>query len=329
MDGKAHATGRRCMAESKTAVVAALLGNVCLAVLKGVSAAFTGSAAMLAETFHSIADTGNQALLFLGMHLGTRPPDRRHPFGHGKNVYFWAFVVSVMLFSLGGAFSIWEGVRKYLHAGEHPAEGLMWAYGVLAGGFVFEAMSLGVALHTLRQVKSERTVWRYWRDNRDPTLPTVVLEDTAALLSLAVAAAGLTLAHVTGNVLWDAAASATIGVTLVIVAVFLAIENYSLLIGEAAPDDVENRIRTIVSADTTVTSVVALHTMHVGPHDLLIVVTVDFRDELSAATIEAAVARLHERIAQGLHGVTNTRLVVIEPASWRPVGAARTPRTAA
>jgi cation diffusion facilitator family transporter len=317
------------MAESKPAVLAALVGNVGLAILKGVAAAFTGSAAMLAETFHSIADTGNQALLFLGMYLGTRPPDRRHPFGHGKNVYFWAFVVSVMLFSLGGAFSIWEAVRKYLHPGESHGEGLAWAYGVLAGGFVFEAISLGVALHTLGKIKGDRSIWRYWRDNRDPTLPTVVLEDTAALLSLAVAAGGLTLAHVTGNVLWDAAASATIGVTLVVVAVFLAIENYSLLIGEAAAEDVENRIRAIVSADGAVTSVVALHTMHVGPHDLLIVVTVDFRDELSAAAIEAAVPRLHERIAQALHGVTNTRMVVVEPAPRRSPGAARTPRPAA
>src|SRR5262245_61226750 len=124
------------MAESKTAVMAALLGNAALAALKGVAAAATGSAAMLAETFHSIADTGNQALLFLGMRLAARAPDRRHPFGYGRAVYFWAFVVSLMLFTLGGAFSIWEGVRKYLDGGVHSGSA-WWAYGVLAGSFVF------------------------------------------------------------------------------------------------------------------------------------------------------------------------------------------------
>src|SRR6266508_2538955 len=127
------------MAESKTAVTAALLGNAALAVLKGAAAVSTGSAAMLAETFHSVADSGNQVLLFLGMWLSERPPDSRHPFGHGKDIYFWAFVVSVILFSLGGAFSIWEGVRKFLHAGEH-AGSLWWAYAILAGGFVFESI---------------------------------------------------------------------------------------------------------------------------------------------------------------------------------------------
>src|SRR6266481_1386292 len=164
------------MAESKTAVTAALLGNAALAVMKGVAAASTGSAAMLAETFHSIADTGNQVLLFVGMRLSERPPDRAHGFGHGKDVYFWAFVVSLLLFSLGGAFSIWEGLHKLLGGGEHDGT-VWWSYAVLAAGFVFESISLCVALRALRKAMGKKSLRGYWRDNRDPTLPTVRSEE--------------------------------------------------------------------------------------------------------------------------------------------------------
>jgi cation diffusion facilitator family transporter len=301
------------MAESKAAVTAALLGNTALAVLKGVAAAATGSAAMLAETLHSIADAGNQALLFLGMRLGARPPDRRHPFGHGRNVYFWAFVVSVILFSLGGAFSIWEGIRKFLHGGEHEGS-LTWAYGVLAGGFVFEAISLGVAVHALAEAKGRRTLRQYWRDNRDPTLPTVVLEDLAALTSLVIAAAGIWLTQQTGSPLWDAAASGTIGLMLVGVAVFLAIENYSLLIGEAAPARVEAGIRRLAEGDRDVRRVVDLRTMHIGPHDILVVLGLEFQPALTTPHVQEAIVRLQGAIKGAVGESTHPRLIVIEPA---------------
>ena len=298
--------------ESKTAVAAALLGNGALAVLKGIAAATTGSASMLAEMFHSIADTGNQALLFLGMRLGRRPPDERHPFGHGKDVYFWAFMVSVMLFTLGGAFSIWEGVRHYLHPSERQSLG--WAYGVLGGGFVFEAVSLGVAIRSLWHAKAPRSIREYWRDARDPTLITVVCEDAAAMTSLVIAAAGITLAAATGSVVWDAGASALIGVTLLAVAVFLAFENYSLLLGETAPEHIRRRIDRIVDEQRAVRRVRDLRTMHLGPHSLLIVVSVEFARDLDTAGIEAAVTRLHERIGAALRETTSPRLIVIEPA---------------
>ena len=244
-------------------------------------------------------------------------------------MYFWAFVVSVMLFSLGGAFSIWEAVRKYLHPGEAEPQGLRWAYGFLAGGFVFESISLGVAVHALMKAKGPRALRGYWRDNRDPTLPTVVLEDSAALLSLLIAATGITLAHATGNLLWDAAASARIGVLLVAIAVYLAIENYSLLIGEAAPAEIEARIRRAVDADEAVVGVVALHTMHVGPEDILIVLSVAFRDELAAPQLEAAVGRLHQRITDAVDGFTSARLIVVEPAPPPESNAARRPASVA
>jgi cation diffusion facilitator family transporter len=303
-------------------VAAALLGNAALAVLKGVAAAITGSASMFAEMFHSIADTGNQALLFLGMRLARRPPDEQHPFGHGKDVYFWAFVVSVMLFTLGGAFSIWEGVRHYLHPSER--ESLAWAYGVLAGGFVFEAISLGVAIRSLWRAKGARTVREYWRDTRDPTLVTVVCEDSAALTSLLIAAGGITLAAWTGRVLWDAAASMLIGTILLGVAVFLALENYSLLLGETAPPHVERRIRRVVEEERDVRHVRSLRTMHLGPHALLVVAAVEFAAGLDTAGIETAVARLHARLGEALGDTTSARLIVIEPAyaDERALGAA-------
>jgi cation diffusion facilitator family transporter len=281
------------MAESKTAIMAALLGNGALAVLKGVAAASTGSAAMLAETLHSIADTGNQALLFLGMRLSERPPNRRHLFGYGKDVYFWAFVVSVMLFSLGGAFSIWEGVRKLLHAGEHDGP-VVWAYAVLGGG---------------------KTLRAYWRDNRDPTLPTVVLEDAAALVSLVIATAGIWLSQTTGSPVWDALASGLIGLMLVGVAIVLALENYSLLIGEAAPESVEATIRRLLSGDDDVVKVVDLRTMHIGPHDILVALGIQFRQDLTTLGIQDAITRLQHAIRKALGESTNAGLIIIEPAA--------------
>ena len=296
------------MEESRTAVLAALLGNGMLAVLKGASAMATGSAAMLAETFHSIADTGNQALLALGMRLSRRGPDRPHPFGHGKNVYFWAFVVSMTLFTLGGAFSIWEAVQKIRHGGEHVPS--IWAYAVLAAGFVFDGFALGVAVRGVRRLKGQRSFLTFWRETRDPTLLTVVLEDSAALVSLTIAAAGLALSQWTGRIVWDAAASGAIGVLLLGVAVALALENHSLLIGEAAPPQVEARIRRAVESDEMVAEVPTLKTMHVGPHALLVLVGVRLREDCGVAD---GIARVRRRIESALGDDIEQRFIAIEP----------------
>jgi cation diffusion facilitator family transporter len=304
--------------ESKTAVVAALVGNAALAVLKAVTAAMTGSAAMLAETFHSLADTGNQVLLFLGMRLSQRPPDRARPFGYGMNTYFWAFVVSAMLFTLGGAFSIWEAVHKFIRPAEHVASPA--AFFVLVGAFVFEAMSLGVALHSIHTERRGAPLVRFMRESRDPTLPTVVLEDSAALLSIVVAAAGLALAQLTGEPRWDAAASATIGLILIAVATFLAYENYSLLLGEPATAEQEDAIRERLAADAAVRDVVSLHTMHLGPTAVLVAARVWFRPELTAEQIADAVRRLEDAVRAALPG-TRRRMILIEPA--RPDSARR------
>jgi cation diffusion facilitator family transporter len=298
--------------ESKTAVIAALAGNVALTALKSVAAAVTGSAAMLAETFHSLADTGNQLLLFLGMRVGQRPPDRRHPFGYGRAVYFWGFVVSIMLFTLGGAFSIWEGVRKTLHPFAHEGSAT-WAYGVLAGGFVFEAISLGISLHSLRKAKGRLSLRQYWIENRDSTLPTVVLEDTAAILSLGLAASGIWLSRQTENPFWDAGASAAIGVLLIAVAALLAAENYSLLIGEPAPRRTEAAIRRLVVEDDAVDRLVELRTMHIGPHQIVVALGVHFKTDLSVTEVERAIRRMEDRITDLLGDRTRPTLITVEP----------------
>jgi cation diffusion facilitator family transporter len=300
------------MDESRAAVVAALLGNAALALLKGAAATFTGSAAMLAETFHSIADTGNQVLLLVGMRWARRPADGAHPFGHGKNVYFWSFVVAMLLFTIGGAFSLWEAVRHWLHpVSRTPTP---WAFAVLAGSFVFESISLGVGLHGLRRAAGRRSLREYWRENRDPTLITVLFEDSAALVSLVIAAAGIWLTEVTGDGAWDAAASGSIGVLLLAVAIVLAAESHSLLVGERAPAWVERAIRTVVAADPEVAGLAELHTMSLGPRAVLVVMDVTFAGDLPGPEVAAAVERLQQRVIDRLDGLTNRRLVVVEPA---------------
>jgi cation diffusion facilitator family transporter len=311
--------------DSRGAVVAALLGNLGLATLKGVAAAVTGSAAMLAETLHSLADTGNQVLLFVGMRLARRPPDAAHPFGHGTNVYFWAFVVSGMLFTLGGGFAIWEAVRSWLHPAPHGHTG--WAFAVLGGAAVFESASLAIAVRALQRDRGGRPLRDYVRDSRDPTLLTVVCEDSAAIVSVAIAAAGLWLSGATGDLRWDALASGTIGIVLVAVAVFLAFENYSLLIGEPAAAGVEQRIRRIVARDPAVAGVASLHTLHLGPESLLVALGLQFRGELSGPDVARAVARLQQAIHLALDPVTQPHLILIEPVAGeaRPAQAGGAP----
>ncbi|TMA80288.1 MAG: cation diffusion facilitator family transporter [Deltaproteobacteria bacterium] len=299
--------------DSKRAVVAALLGNVALALLKGVAAAATGSAAMFAETLHSIADSGNEVLLFLGMRLARRPPDDRHPLGHGRDVYFWAFVVSGLLFSLGGGFAIWEAVRTFLYP--EPHESYFWGYVVLAGAFVFESGSLVVGGRAFARAKARRSFSEYLRDLRDPTVLVVVLEDSAALVSIVIAAAGLALSQWTNSELYDALASGLIGVILIAVAGFLAYDTYSLLLGEAATPTTMARICDAVAAERDAVAVTSVRTLHIGPESLFIALRIHFRDDLRTRDIEAAVARLKDGIATMLPDMTRPQLIVIEPTS--------------
>ncbi|MGZ3428542.1 MAG: cation diffusion facilitator family transporter, partial [Polyangia bacterium] len=230
-------------------VVAALLVNIAIAIFKFIAAGVTRSSAMLAEASHSTADTANQIFLLIGMRKSAQPPDRDHPFGYGPETYFWAFMVALCIFSVGGGFSVHEGIEKIVHRND-PAQHLSdarWAYVVLGVSILLESYSFSVAMREFRHIRAGRGVRRTLRETRDPTVLTVLFEDLAALFGLFVAFGGIVLARITGNVAWDGAASIVVGLALGAVAFVLARDTKSLLIGQSANEADEARIRDIVS----------------------------------------------------------------------------------
>ena len=297
--------------ESKVAVVAALCGNAALSVLKGISAAATGSAAMLAETLHSIADTGNEALLLLGMRAARRPPDEQHPFGYGKNVYFWAFVVSVMLFTVGGAFSVWEGVRKLLHGGEHAMS--LWVYAVLAGAFVFEAASLAVAVRSLLSGPGRPLARRILARDPRPHAPHRApgRYGGAGGRGGRRRRPGAGAGHREPSMGRDR---------------FPGHRRHSprrrgrpragepfVVDRRASSEDVERMIRDALARDAAVVSIDRIRTMHVGPHEIIAMLAVRLRDDLTATDVVGAIARLHALIETALARDVRPRFVAIEP----------------
>ena len=254
---------------SARAVFAAFLANLGIAVAKFVAFAVTGAASMLAEAVHSVADTGNQGLLTLGARQSKKPPTAKHPFGHGRERYFWGFVVAVVLFTAGSLFALLEGVEKLRTP--HELESPAWAVGTLVIAFVLESFSLRTAVRESREVKGEQSWPAFIRHVRIPELPVVLLEDTGALLGLAFALLGVGLAEVTGNARFDAIGSLAIGGLLAAIAFVLAHEMKSLLIGEAATPDMQRRIRAALEGTPGVERVIHLRTEHLGPDDLLVV----------------------------------------------------------
>jgi cation diffusion facilitator family transporter len=292
---------------SRRAIAAAFIANLGIAISKFVAFALTGAASMLAEAIHSVADTGNQALLFLGGKRARRSPTAAHPFGYGRERYFWAFIVALILFSLGSLFAIYEGVNKLIHP--HEIEDPAVAFAVLGVAVVLESFSLRTAVHETRRVKGNRTWWRFIRTSKVPELPVVLLEDVGALTGLVFAIAGVALATATDEPAWDALGSIAIGLLLGVIAIILAIEMKSLLIGEAASPEVEQQIRAALTEDTDVRHLIHLRTEHLGPEDLLVAAKVDLGDTSSrelAAAIDDLEARIRSR-------VPHARLIYIEP----------------
>lgn len=285
-------------AESKTAVYAAVVGNLAIAVMKFAAAALTGSSAMLSEGIHSLVDTGNGGLLLLGIRLSKKPPDAAHPFGYGKELYFWSLIVAVTIFGVGGGISIYEGILHLIHP--QPLEDPTWSYVVLALAFVFEGIVLAIALRQFLALKGQRGVWQSIRASKDPTTFVVVFEDAAALLGLMVAFLGIYLAHRLGNPYLDGTASIVIGSLLSSVAVFLAYESKSLLVGEGADPRTLESVRALAAADPAVESIARVLTMHFGPNTVLLTLDVQFDGRASASEAEAAVLRL-EKVIQREH----------------------------
>lgn len=283
-------------AASKTVVLAALAGNFVIAVSKFAAALLTGSAAMFAEGIHSVIDTGNQGLMLYGMRRARKPPDARFPFGYGKEVYFWSFMVAVLLFTLGAGVSILEGISKILHP--RPIDHPLINYGVLAIAVLFEGTSWLIAAREFRRIKGSWGVLETVRRGKDPNKFLVLFEDTAAITGLVLAGVSLALVQATGLELFDGLASIGIGLILVFSSVWLAIETKGLLIGESANQYVVAEIERIVRAHPAVARVNEIPTMHIGPEYVLANISLRFKSDLSSRELQDAIARMDRQIKQ-------------------------------
>lgn len=279
---------------SKLVIYAALTGNLAIALTKLAASWWTGSGAMLSEALHSLVDTSNQGFLLLGLRRSARPASKRHPFGHGMEIFFWAFIVALMIFALGGAASVYEGVQR-LRAPE-PIRDPWINFLVLGVSFAIEAASLRVAWRELRRSQPDRTMLAALRGSKDPSVFSIFCEDSAALLGLSVAAIGLALAYFLDEPRFDAAASFAIGGILILTAVFLARETLSLMTGESASAEVLAAVRAVLEGDQRVERIDEILSMHLGPSDVLLGISLDFRDEMTSDEIETAVHDLGERL---------------------------------
>jgi cation diffusion facilitator family transporter len=283
-------------ADSKKVVIAALVGNLAITVCKFGAAFLSGSTATLAEAVHSLADTGNQGLLLVGMRLALQPPDERFPFGRSGEKYFWPFVVALMLFSVGGAFAIYDGIDHISHP-SHGAHGSrIWSYAVLGVSFAFEAMSFRVAWREFQVLAKGRPWIVAVREARDPTIPLVLAEDTTALVGLAIALMAVTLSHVTGQAFWDPLGSVLIGLLLCVVATALAKNTHTLLIGAAADLEEQGQALHITEQVKGVGRVTQILTFHVGPDVVILAMKVAFGEQMTAPEIEACINDIEERI---------------------------------
>jgi cation diffusion facilitator family transporter len=282
------------VAESTKAIYAAIVTNIAIAGTKFTAAAFTGSSAMISEGIHSLVDTGNGGLLLLGLRKSQKPADAEHPFGYGKELYFWALMVAIVIFAVGGGISAYEGLLHILHP--VPQENPAWNYIVLALAFVFESISLTIAIKSFMKIKGDASWWRAIQRSKDPTTFTVLFEDTAALLGLIAAMMGVFLANQFDNPYFDGAASIVIGILLATVAVLLGYETKGLLIGEGADRETLEDIRRLVESDPGVEAVNRSLTMHFGPDTVLLAMDLRFRSDLSAVEVEKCVDRIEANI---------------------------------
>ncbi|HEV2451847.1 MAG TPA: cation diffusion facilitator family transporter [Streptosporangiaceae bacterium] len=295
------------------AVLAAFGANLGIAVTKLVAFLITGSASMLAETVHSVADSGNEVLLLVGRRQSRRRVTTEHPFGFGRERYLYGFIVAVMLFTGGGLFSLYDGAHKIMHP--EPVRSPLIAFVVLGVAIILEGFSLRTAVARSNAVRNGQSWGAFIRRSKAPELPVVLLEDTAALTGLVFALAGVSLAVVTGNGAWDGAGSLAIGVLLACVAVVLAIEMKSLLIGEAADTETEHAIVGALEGGPEVECVIHLRTVHLGPDSLLVAAKIAVRGDQSAAQLADDINTVERRVRSA---VPIADLIYLEPDLFRP-----------
>jgi cation diffusion facilitator family transporter len=279
---------------SKKVIYAALAGNLLIALTKFAAAGITGSSAMLSEGVHSLVDTGNGLLLLYGIRRAARPPDAVHPFGHGRELYFWSLIVALLVFALGAGVSFYEGVLHILSP--EPVATPIVNYVVLGLSFLFEGGSWFVALKEFRRTKGRLGYFAAVRQSKDPSVYTVLFEDSAALLGLVVAFVGISAAQIFGIPELDGAASLGIAAILAATAIFLAREAKGLLMGEPALPDVQLAVRKIAEADPDVQRVNGVLTVHLGPEEIVAALSIEFEDRLTAPEIEACVERIEARL---------------------------------
>jgi cation diffusion facilitator family transporter len=282
----------------KSVVIIALMANVAIAASKLFAALFTGSSAMFAEAAHTLADTGNEISLLLGLRLASRPPDAQHPFGYGKERYFWPLMASIAMFLIGGTFSVVQAIRSMFAPGS--VENVSVNYAVLGLATVFDGTSFLFAFRVLRSHLGKSGLWQAIRLTKDPTLFNVLLEDGAALIGVCLAFLGLVLYQLTGMLIFDSLASLLIGFLLGGVALVLAYESKSLLLGESASPEIQQKIAAAVSRVPEVVQVVDLLTMHMGPDDILVTMDLNLKDGLTTDDVEATVDRVEDEIKKAV-----------------------------
>jgi len=297
---------------STKVIVAALLGNLGIAVAKFGAWSVTGSSAMLSEAIHSLVDTGNQWLLLYGTRRAKRPPDAAHPFGYGMEVYFWTFVVAMLVFALGAGLSIYEGIKRIQDP--HPLADPSVNYLVLGIAALFEAGAWSIAFREFNRRRGRFGLFAEVLRSKDPTIFTVLFEDSAALLGLVVATVGIFLSQALDMPVLDGVASLVIGLILAGTAVLLASESKGLLIGESAHPETVRAIRALIETDPRIVRTNEVLTMHLGPHDVLVNLSLDFDDRLSAGDVERSITEMEERIRERHREVNR---VFIEAQSWR------------
>jgi cation diffusion facilitator family transporter len=288
------------LSQNKTVIYAALAGNSAIAVTKIAAAIFTGSSAMFSEAIHSMVDTGNQTLLLYGMRRARRPADKHHPFGYGREIYFWAFVVAILIFAVGAGVSIYEGIEKVKHP--EPITNAGINYIVLSFAMVFEGGAWWIAYRAFDSTRGKRSLLAAVRDSKDPSIFTVLLEDTAAMLGLLIAFIGIALGQWLEIPELDGVASIGIGCILAGAAMLLARETKGLLIGEGASPEIVEEIRQVLGGQSAIERVNEILSVHLGPDDILVNVSVEFRDGLEVGAIERHTAAIEREIKARIPG---------------------------